>query len=180
MAQEDDRKHDQPADVPSPAGGDSRPHDDEPIFEEIDDATGAIIIAPARRPTPASGRPNPPVMSRAEWLKALGAAIRGQNRRGDRKRPGVRHPRRARALAEDAEGARGTGGRPDERRDKPRLGGPSRPEGEKPTPRPGDIYEIEDDTGAIIITGAGAGEHEEARAKPEVVPMGDADGKKGG
>lgn len=27
---------------------------------------------------------------------------------------------------------------------------------------------------------AGAGEHEEARAKPEVVPMGDADGKEGG
>lgn len=62
VAREDDRKDDQPADAPSPAGGDNRPQD-EPIFEEIDDDTDAIIIAPARRPTSASGGPQSRVMT---------------------------------------------------------------------------------------------------------------------
>jgi hypothetical protein len=50
VAQEDDRRDDQPTDVLSLAGGDHRPQDDEPTFEEIDDDTDAIIIAPARSP----------------------------------------------------------------------------------------------------------------------------------
>jgi hypothetical protein len=66
VAQEDDRRHDQPADVPSPAD------DNEPIFEEIDDDTKAVIIAPAPRPTSASGGPQSRVMTREERLRLLG------------------------------------------------------------------------------------------------------------
>jgi hypothetical protein len=66
--------------------------------------------------------------------------------------------------------------------DEPRSRGPSRLDGGKPTPKPGDIYEIEDDTGAIIITGApGPGRaRKPGRRPPKASPMGDAKGQKGG
>lgn len=51
-------------------------------------------------------------------------------------------------------GAAGPGVRVVDRTDEPRSSGPLQPEGEKPTPKPGDIYEIDDDTGAIIIAPA--------------------------
>jgi hypothetical protein len=93
MAQEDDRGDDQPTDVPSPTGGDHRPEDDEPIFEGIDDDTDAIIIAPARKPTPASGgleSPVPPV----EWVTDIGGIIiTGAPGPGPAKKPGPRSPK---------------------------------------------------------------------------------------
>jgi len=75
-----------------------------------------------------------------------------------------------------------TGRGPGGRKGEPSTGGLSRPEGGKPTPEPGDIYEIEDDTGAIIITGAPVPwcATKPARKPPKASPTWDEERQGGG